>query len=236
MNGYTPVPVVLSTKKPLVTHYLYVRQHSSKGSDDSTAVFVAGLPNDTTIDNLKDLCTAMGSVILENFEYQGQNRGLLHLVDQAACDRFLAKAGKAVKSKSATQWALYGPRGSAAYVLRNNLRYPEEADLEQDANEYMENFAAIEADIQRAREEEEEKVDEDGFKLVINTKRKTLAAPGETVASGPLKKQKSKEKSDFYRFQLREQRKQEMNNLLKQFQADKEKVSELQRKKLLRPY
>ena len=50
------------------------------------------------------------------------------------------------------------------------------------------------------------------------------------------KKKKSKEKKDFYRFQIREQKKQEMNSLLKRFKEDQDKIKDLKEKKRFKPY
>ncbi|KNC23592.1 hypothetical protein FF38_10474, partial [Lucilia cuprina] len=102
------------------------------------------------------------------------------------------------------------------------------------ADEYMEAFAEQEEiELEEARAAANY-VDEDGFQLVVNKNRKRLAdmpAP----ASEP-KKKKSLEKDDFYKFQLRQQRKQEMSDLLKRYQEDKAKVEELKKQKKFRPY
>ena len=47
---------------------------------------------------------------------------------------------------------------------------------------------------------------------------------------------KSKEKQDFYRFQLRQRKKEEMNELLNKFKLDQEKVRMMKEKKRFRPY
>lgn len=91
-------------------------------------------------------------------------------------------------------------------------------------------------------------VDADGFTLVGSaSKRKggpLRPDPAATLSGGGVnpedqssnKSKKSKEKKDFYRFQIREQKKQEMNGLLKRFREDQEKIKELKEKKRFRPY
>ena len=58
-----------------------------------------------------------------------------------------------------------------------------------------------------------------------------------TVESEKAKsKMKSKEKQDFYRFQIRQRKKEEMNDLLNKFKMDQEKVRVMREKKRFRPY
>ncbi|KAI5951726.1 hypothetical protein KGF54_004801 [Candida jiufengensis] len=86
-------------------------------------------------------------------------------------------------------------------------------------------------------------VDEDGFTLVVGSHRKTKAGIlgkqriANTIENEKAKtKLKKKEKQDFYRFQLRQKKKEEMNDLLSKFRADQEKVKLMKEKKRFRPY
>ena len=49
------------------------------------------------------------------------------------------------------------------------------------------------------------------------------------------KKKNNKEKEDFYRFQLRERKKAEMNDLLRKFKQDQERIRTMKEKKRFRP-
>lgn len=109
---------------------------------------------------------------------------------------------------------------------------------------YMHNFSQAEARELSDVKSLAGQVDADGFTLVVSSNRKSrgdIAAPvamtAEEVEANALKKnKKSKEKKDFYRFQIREQKKQEMNGLLRRFREDQEKIKELRDKKRFRPY
>lgn len=87
-------------------------------------------------------------------------------------------------------------------------------------------------------------VDEDGFTLVVGSAKKTKAEIlGSIKKKSDLeqdvefaKKSKSKEKEDFYRFQIRERKKQEMNSLLSKFKEDQERVRVMRQKRKFRPY
>ena len=86
-------------------------------------------------------------------------------------------------------------------------------------------------------------VDEDGFTMVVGSHRKTKAGimgrqklASTVEVDKALAKMKKKEKEDFYRFQLREKKKQEMNDLLSKFKQDQERVRLMREKKRFRPY
>ncbi|PSK40743.1 hypothetical protein C7M61_000395 [Candidozyma pseudohaemuli] len=106
------------------------------------------------------------------------------------------------------------------------------------------------ADFNRAEQElmedlkrSTEVVDEDGFTLVVGSHRKTKAGiMGKQKLASTVglekanKKLKKKEKEDFYRFQLREKKKSEMNDLLQKFKQDQERIKAMKEKKRFRPY
>lgn len=243
---YISIPLQLA---PHTAQDIYVRKQlkfnndqdsDSESEDDSVrTLFVTNLPLDTTEDNIKDICNAMGGVVLNEFVRQGTRHGLISLMDSNAAARFLSKAKKLSdkKSKKAVQWEQYGPRGAEGYLAHHYAKYPEEWELQQKVDEYMELFAEQEQRDLEEAERAAEEVDEDGFRLVINKNRKRLSdIPDSQSVPEPKRKKKSLEKSDFYRFQLRERRKQEMSDLLKRYQEDKEKVEELKKRKAYTPF
>ena len=75
-------------------------------------------------------------------------------------------------------------------------------ELRQESDEFMRKFDQDEAQEQQARSELGETVDDDGFQTVISTSTKRAGV--ETVSLQERKKQKKKELDNFYRFQLRE--------------------------------
>lgn len=137
------------------------------------------------------------------------------------------------------------------YISKSLQRFPDPDLLQRKIDIYMANFTkAEEREFSDARSMAGQ-VDADGFTLVGSAvKRKggplrpepsgTLSGSGavntEDQSSSSKKNKRSKEKKDFYRFQIREQKKQEMNGLLKRFREDQEKIKELKEKKRFRPY
>lgn len=226
MSDYTPIPLQIGNNS---VHTIFARP----SNDEKRSVFVTNLPLDTTEDNIRDVCKALGNVVLDEYVLQGRRHGLISLVDESAAQRFLQKARKLDKKSTLITWDQYGPKGAEGYLARHYAKFPSEEDLQEKVDEYMELFAEHELQEQLEAERAAEIVDADGFRLVVNKGRKRLADIPQPAVKP---KKRSLEKSDFYRFQLRESRKTEMSDLLKRYQADKEKVEQLKQQRKFRPY
>lgn len=111
------------------------------------------------------------------------------------------------------------------YLTHHNLRFPDKALLQKSVDAYMEVFAEKEAEGQRALARRRLEPDEDGFVTVVRGGRKAPARQEEAAAVAEQKKGKS-ELKDFYRFQVREVRKERHQQLLAKFEQDKRKVAE----------
>lgn len=244
MSNYIAVPLKIG---PNATHTIYIRAQVSflkktcDSEDESLSdrtLFVTGLPLDTTEDNVRDICKALGGVVLDRYTFQGGRHGLIGLVDAAAAKRMLSKAQKfASKGDKQIIWEQYGPRGAEAYMAHHQSMFPEEHDLQEKADEYMELFAQQEEIDKQEAEAAAEHIGKDGFRTVVYKHRKRMADVAPIFENDlPRRKKRSLEKSDFYRFQLREQRKTEISDLLKRYQDDKRKVEKLRERKMFRPY
>lgn len=84
--------------------------------------------------------------------------------------------------------------------------------------------------------------DKDGFVLVQRVRNKARVSDGMTsVAVANMKsaeemKQKTYEKVDFYRFQVRSARKSQLETLKKQFEDDKKKIAKMKQSRKFKPY
>ncbi|SGZ53928.1 CIC11C00000002258 [Sungouiella intermedia] len=168
--------------------------------------------------------------------------GIVTFVDKAALQLAFNSLKKLSGDSKSTNWPL---QTLGTTFLRNKYR-----EQIYDTKEFSDSVAAALADFNRAEQESKEElqkltqiVDEDGFTLVVGSHRKTKAGIlgkqkfAATVESEKAaKKMKKKEKEDFYRFQLREKKKAEMNDLLRKFKHDQERVRIMKEKKRFRPY
>ncbi|KAI5299746.1 hypothetical protein KEM56_002985, partial [Ascosphaera pollenicola] len=156
-------------------------------------------------------------------------------VDRASMEASLKAAKKAAKSKSAK--IVWGegvegtdkvePLGSKRYQMHHQLQYPPRADLLRIVQDYMTVFTTMEETKHRLATMPGEP-DEDGFVTVTRGSKINNTAREEELKR-LLVKQKEKQKGleDFYRFQMREKRKERQTELLKKFEEDKKRVQEM---------
>lgn len=90
-----------------------------------------------------------------------------------------------------------------AYLEQYRANKPGLEAVKNIADEFMANFEAAEEEEIERLEELKNQVDDDGFVTVVSSKRKK-PLPEEFIQ--PVKKQKSKELENFYRFQMREKK------------------------------
>ncbi|CDR40391.1 CYFA0S05e00254g1_1 [Cyberlindnera fabianii] len=170
---------------------------------------------------------------------------LVVFVDKAAAGLAMSKLKKYAKCKDADLFRWEGEQTSGSLRFQNMYK-KEILSVEETSaavTQALTEFEEREEESIKKLKEMKEIVDDDGFTLVVGKNRKTKrgilgkisgTTKFETAKTG--KKEKKKEKQDFYRFQIREKKKQEMNELLKKFRDDQERIKELKEKKRFRPY
>ncbi|OUM51946.1 hypothetical protein BVG19_g1091 [[Candida] boidinii] len=133
--------------------------------------------------------------------------------------------------------------GTERYINNYRSKIMDSETLETESAESVLEFARKEQEAKDEIDSMKTITDEDGFTMVVGSHRKTktgimgsLKKTNEIEKEKALKKMKRKEKQDFYRFQIREKKKQEMNHLLAKFKEDQEKVKEMKEKRRFRPY
>ncbi|THW14395.1 hypothetical protein D6D23_09400 [Aureobasidium pullulans] len=122
------------------------------------------------------------------------------------------------------------------YLSHHALRFPSTAALQASVDAYMTSFAEQEATRARALARQRAEPDEDGFVTVTRGGRMGPARLEEAQEKAEKQKEKAKGKEDFYRFQMREKRKEKANELLKGFEEDRKKVEAMKmRRNKFRP-
>jgi ribosomal RNA-processing protein 7 len=111
---------------------------------------------------------------------------------------------------------------------------PDHHSLQEEANGTMAAFERREAAHREAAAREAGSTDDDGFTMVGRSKGAKLVV-GQAAAgrrANPRKrKKKTKELTNFYRWQLREQKKHELEDLRAGFQEDLKKIARMKRSK-----
>jgi ribosomal RNA-processing protein 7 len=169
-----------------------------------------------------------------------KNCGIVNFVDKSALSLAYNSLKKLSNNLTSSSWPIIEFDSSYYYNKLKSQIY-DSAELSQDVSQSLIQFDKLEAESIQALKNQTELVDEDGFTLVVGSHRKTKAGIlGKQKLVNKIESAKSKkntkEKQDFYKFQLRQRKKDEMNELLTKFKSDQEKVRLMKEKKRFRPY
>ncbi|OAL70928.1 meiotic recombination protein dmc1 [Trichophyton violaceum] len=125
------------------------------------------------------------------------------------------------------------PLGSARYHRHAQLRYPSRSELLKSVNEYMSVLSKLEEAREREARRQGNVVGEDGFITVTRGPKRAVDAGREEEMRELVARQREKSKGleDFYRFQMREKRKERQGELLRRFEEDKRRVEEMKRRR-----
>lgn len=160
----------------------------------------------------------------------------------------LKKALAAATGRLVSGTALPLPKGGLKEQLRTGREaYRDPAELRRETDEWMAGYDQREAE--KAKAEKENAVDDDGFTKVVSGITRT--ADGMTMRSakrlrpetgtfgqsvndesqlqGDGKKKKKRERLDFYRFQLREKRRQDVADHRKRALEDQKKMEQMRK-------
>lgn len=163
-------------------------------------------------------------------------------VDRPSMELSLKAARKAIKAGQEIVWGdgveeSIPALGLQRYGMANQLRYPARHDLLKIVDNYMTAYAQMEEARAQENARKRQMPDDDGFVTVVRGSKGGLRTE-DAKDLGDVQKAKDSSRSveDFYRFQMRQKRKEEQHELLRKFEADKQKVQEMrQRRGKLRP-
>lgn len=183
---------------------------------------------------------------IEEKRFTPKNTALLKFVDEASLNNCLSALRKYSNSSKSdfVEWKYTTPSISTFINFYKSLNIDY---LKEDIHTHLSIFEQRE---QQAQEDVQSSiVDEDGFTLVVGKNTKNLNSIRKKILNiNPLLKNESakvqkpktaidkKAKKDFYRFQVRERKKQEINQLLNKFKEDQERIKIMKEKKKFNPY
>lgn len=249
-----------STMKQMAERSIFVVNPPLAASLHSMRKFFQSLSTNTIIENLfineenldyeinltkltSDLYDDVVATDDENVKLPN-GTALVVFVDKSACSLAMSKLKKYAKSKDHFVWNIEDS-GDIASIRMAKLYKQAVLPLEETSVAVtlaLQEFESRETKSIEELDEMKTVVDEDGFTMVVGKNRKTKRGIlGKISGTAKVKeieekKGKKKEKADFYRFQIREKKKLEMNELLKKFRDDQERIKELKEKKRFRPY
>ncbi|XP_038998282.1 ribosomal RNA-processing protein 7 homolog A-like, partial [Hibiscus syriacus] len=176
----------------------------------------------------------------------------VHAQDKFRKDREKKSNGQLVeKSKAAQEDEVYEipsgdddcSKGMKKWLTGYHQSRPGLKVLQQRIDEFI---IAYEEKLEQEKKEKEARLTEGGWILVEHhkgRKKTTDSESGTTVGSvsqasveEKLAKKKSKEVSDFYRFQKREAQRNELLTLQSKFEQDKKRIQQMRAARKFRPY
>ena len=113
------------------------------------------------------------------------------------------------------------------YKAHSRLTYPSPASLKQHVNDYFTAYNAAEKSREEAAAKARSEPDADGFVTVIRGGRLAPARRKDAEATRDKHEERKEELSDFYRWQVREQRKEKERETLMEFEEAKSKIEEM---------
>lgn len=166
----------------------------------------------------------------------GGSHVLVIFVDRPSMEASFKAVKKAAKLSTKIIWGegigdKLAPLGSQRYENHKRLQYPSQSELLQVVNDYMSVFSRLEEAQAYEDSKREQTVDEDGFITVVRGPKVSEAREQELKELAKKQKESNKGLEDFYRFQMREKRKQREGQLLRKFEDDKKKVEEMKRRR-----
>eukprot|EP00892_Ulva_mutabilis_P010579 jgi/Ulvmu1/7894/UM004_0126.1 len=214
--------------------HLYIKKHASAEADhepDSPTLFVAGIPVKLA-ERLTDVFGAFGSVEQVKLHPRRTSAVVVFSKNEAVSKVLAAaKKGALVRFQINHDTPDKQSTGLRNHIDLHKAQYPGNEKLEQTLNSWMDAFEA--AEEQRMRAAEAAAAD-DGWTVVTRKpgrKRKSGASVSGGISLAAAEEQASKKKSklvsDFYRFQAREQKRNELVELQTQFAAAKKQVHAL---------
>ncbi|KAI9480079.1 SSU rRNA processing protein [Coemansia mojavensis] len=261
LAGYKVLPVRFDSEGAL--HYLYFRQHSSTKEDilmpSDRTIFMTNLPADTTERDIRRLfqgVARIARVVFHGVDLAPVPRTQL-LESGASAHIVLLEVGElanvlSIKAGAITMWPQRDPesanpadyRGLSRYLYEYRASRPPAELLKTEVDSYMEKFEAAQYERDRMLSQQQNVPDEDGFITVVRRGRHTKNTDGSvsvTAASADDARAAGSKKKEvlfgnMYRFQMRERKNNQLLELRKKFEQDKEKIARMRQARQFRPY
>ncbi|KAH6631146.1 ribosomal RNA-processing protein 7-domain-containing protein [Chaetomium sp. MPI-SDFR-AT-0129] len=165
------------------------------------------------------------------------------LADEKSVEQVLKAIAKTHKTKKYPTWGggsgsgglKIPPLGSVWLKTHNRLSYPDSATLQASVDAFSTLFARREQEAAEIAKRLRNEPDEDGFVTVTRGGRSAPASRNEAEEAKRkmlAKQEKKKEElTNFYRFQLRERKKEEQAELLRRFDDDRKRLEAMRVKR-----
>ncbi|KAL3157690.1 hypothetical protein ABBQ32_012126 [Trebouxia sp. C0010 RCD-2024] len=219
--------------------YLYLK-HSESTEGTGTALFVAGLGVSHDEAVLSELFSVFGSV-RQVAVHANKTSALIVFKNTISVKKALKTAaeGKSLQFQFSEPTAKFGLKG---WVEKHKAKTPGNRALQQQLDEWMEEWEASE---KQRHDTAAAAATDEGWTVVTKQRgrRKSTDQSGTsvgsvaaTVAAAAQSRKAPKQLLDFYRFQARDRRRNNVMELQQQFEQDKKKIAEWKASRRFKPY
>lgn len=163
------------------------------------------------------------------------------LADEKSVEKVLKAVGKVNKSGKYPVWGAGVPEqsrtlGSKWLAAHYRLTYPDKTAVEAAVDAFFTVYNRREKEAAELAKRLRNEPDEDGFVTVTRGGGRTAPAKRQEAEEARRKmvekaEKKKQELSNFYRFQLREKKKEEQAELVKRFEEDRKRVEAMRQKR-----
>ena len=156
-------------------------------------------------------------------------------VDKPSSEAALKAVNRASRSKEPSLWgesieSQLPPTGLERYKEQYRSQYPSRNDLVNLVDDFMSSYNRMIDLRSRDQAKKRQIPDDEGFVTVTKGTR-GMAKKEEADEMAAKQKQKNQGLENFYRFQMREKRKEQQEEMVKNFEEDKRRVEELKRRR-----
>ncbi|KAJ3025345.1 UNVERIFIED_CONTAM: hypothetical protein HDU68_007232 [Siphonaria sp. JEL0065] len=258
-NGFHVLPVTMgAAASTAVQHSILFKPHNNPKADEAEqeqfpndhTLFLCNLPIDTSKNHILRLFRRCGPIAAIHLDVSKKHRHA-HIVfeDKDAIVRCIEmRQRKRVWSDLLEEGGESGdqqqdepqPRGLEKWVKEFIANHPPLKALQESADRYMKQYDDMHNEKQRELARRRAEPDEDGFILVGAHKQVKKVDPmdqDKNKEGGDGKKMKKKlERVDFYRFQMRESKRNQLVELRNKFEEDKKRIEKLKATRKFKPY
>jgi hypothetical protein len=256
-NGYSVLNLRLKREEDTLAGRIYVKKHDGEDSLPKTrTVFIVGLPFQLNEQGLLSALSSFGQVEKIAFHKSGLSAVVLYSSQDGS--RKLLKAAAKGKEVVVDIWKINNNKknsnNNSAYGLRSwvenhKSKTPGNTELQQRLDQWMEShekeeqerkaaaLAAMEDDgwtVVRRQKGRKKNTNESGGGVV--TVGGVAAGAAQAAATAAAAKKDTAVLGDFYRFQQRERKRNEVVDLRKAFEEDKKRLVQLKNARKFKPY
>ncbi|KAF8072922.1 Rrp7a [Scenedesmus sp. PABB004] len=234
----------LHASSPVVSYVFVKRHREGEGEAAANALYVTGLPLGVDEVSLGSIFGVFGAV----------EQTVMHPSKRSAALVFESPEGVAsalshARGGQVVECALPlpdGPLGLKAWVAEHKAARPGNAELQKQLDDWMEAHEAEAAAREAARQQA---MAEDGWTVVVRSKGRKrardvggvstvsggVAAAAAAAARAAAETKQSKQAENFYRFQTRDKRRNELMELRQQFEEGRKRLAALKAARHFKP-